>query len=105
MIDAAAYEKQLKARLAELEGRLDNVEEELEARPDPDWDDNATAHEQDEVLEDLGVLGQHEIRAIKAALDRVKNGTYGKCVKCGDEISKARLDLIPYTPFCKHCAR
>ena len=65
------------------------------------WSENAQAAEDDEVLEDLGLAGQDEIRAIDAALVRMDEGTYGECVTCGEPISEERLDILPYTPFCK----
>jgi DnaK suppressor protein len=48
---------------------------------------------------DEGTLG-----SIDAALERIQDGTYGKCVQCDGVISKARLNAIPYTPVCIKCA-
>jgi RNA polymerase-binding transcription factor DksA len=56
------------------------------------------------VLEGMGNEAQTELRAIAAALGRIGAGTYGICVKCGIPIDEARLDVLPYTPFCKECA-
>ena len=97
--------KQLEARLAELDERLTDIEDHLDETPDPDWEENAVEQGGDEVLESLGKSGVIERRAIEAALDRIENGTYGVCVKCGEDISEERLDLIPHTPLCKDCAR
>jgi len=52
----------------------------------------------------MGNSGQEEIRAIKAALQRIEEGEYGACVRCGDEISAERLDLVPFAPLCRKCA-
>ena len=41
---------------------------------------------------------------IRAALQRMDEGEYGYCVKCGTEIMEERLDVLPYTPFCRDCA-
>ena len=60
--------------------------------------------ESDEVLEDLGLSAQHEMRMIDAALRRVEDGEYGYCVKCGAQIAEERLDVLPATPFCRDCA-
>lgn len=46
-----------------------------------------------------GTLG-----AIEAALERLEDGIYGKCVECGGVIPKTRLNAIPYTPLCIKCA-
>jgi len=95
---------QLQARLDDLVLRLDAIEDELESHKNPDWDDLAAERETDEVLEGLGLSGQQEIRMITAALARLDAGEYGICTKCGGTIASERLDVLPYTPFCRKCA-
>ncbi|RUS60648.1 TraR/DksA family transcriptional regulator [Pseudorhodobacter sp. E13] len=95
---------QLSARLGDLEARLGAIEVELDSHQSKDWEEMATEREADEVLEGLGTSGQQEIRKIKAALARMEAGTYGVCTKCGADIAEARLDVLPYTPFCATCA-
>ncbi len=97
-------EKTLRNRLQELEGRLHGIEDELESHEAKDWEELAVEREEDEVLEGIGTSGVSEIARIRAALDRIENGTYGICVKCGDTISQERLDVLPATPFCRRCA-
>jgi DnaK suppressor protein len=41
---------------------------------------------------------------IEAALERISDGSYGRCVQCDGVIPKARLNAIPYTPVCIKCA-
>ncbi len=96
--------KQLQTRRAELVARMQAVEEELGSHADPDWEDMAVERETDEVLEGMGLSAQTEVARIDAALKRVDAGEYGICVKCGATISEERLDLVPFTPFCHHCA-
>ena len=95
---------QLETRLADLESRLVGIEAELDSHQTQDWEELATEREGDEVLEGMGVSGQLEIRQIKAALQRISAGEYGFCAKCGAEIGEERLDVLPYTPFCRNCA-
>lgn len=90
------YKKILEARLAELEGRLHKIEESLDQTPDPDWEERATEREDDEVKEELGHAGLDEIRAVRAALKRIEDGTFGICVNTGEQIPEARLDAVPY---------
>ncbi|OUS22150.1 dimethylmenaquinone methyltransferase [Litorivita pollutaquae] len=94
----------LLARLKELDGRLHAVEAELEEPHSKDWDDMAIEREGDEVLEGLGEAGAQEILRIRAALQRLRDGTFGECVRCGEQISAARLEVLPDTPYCKNCA-
>jgi len=104
MTTVAERRKQLLKRLAELDQRLHDIEAELDTHQSKDWEELATERENDEVLEGLGLRGQEEIARIRAALARIREGEYGFCAKCGDEISAARLDVLPDTPFCKTCA-
>ncbi len=104
MIAISQRKAQLEARLAELQARIDGIENELDSHNSPDWEELATEREGDEVLEDLGTAGQLEMRQIAAALQRIDEGDYGVCTKCGAEISEERLDLLPQTPFCRSCA-
>lgn len=94
----------LQERLADLNGRLAGIEAELDSHHAADWEELATEREGDEVLERMGTSGQQEIRMIEAALDRIESGDYGFCAKCGAEIGEERLDVLPFTPFCRSCA-
>jgi len=104
MIDLATRREELNARLEELDAKLHEIEDELESHHNPDWEDSAQEREGDEVLEGVGLSSQHEIRMIQAALKRMDAGEYGYCVTCGDAISEERLEVLPYTPFCRKCA-
>jgi RNA polymerase-binding transcription factor DksA len=42
---------------------------------------------------------------VTAALQRIDQGMFGKCVVCGREIAKERLEVLPYTPYCLEDAR
>ncbi len=105
MTDLATRRAQLDERLTFLVDRLRELDAELDSHQSKDWEELATEREGDEVLERLGQSGQAEIAQINAALVRMDAGEYGACVKCGDEILEERLDLLPYTPFCRTCAR
>ena len=47
--------------------------------------------------------GRH--RRIEAALQRIADGEFGFCQDCGEDISKARLELDPTLPNCVSCAK
>lgn len=104
MIDVGKYRDLLQARLKELDERLHEIEEELESHKSKDWEELAVEREEDEVLEGLGTSGQDEIIKINAALARMEDGEFGFCVTCGSEVSTERLDVVPFTPFCRDCA-
>jgi RNA polymerase-binding transcription factor DksA len=62
----------------------------------------------DEYLHDLNTVllkNEHFLagEAI-AALERLKDGTFGQCEACGVSIPRERLEALPYTRYCVSCA-
>lgn len=92
---------ELEARRAFLTSRMEQIEQELDQHEEKDWEELAIERENDEVLEDLGLSAQTELRMIDAALKRLAEGEYGFCVTCGERVSEERLDVLPGTPFCR----
>jgi DnaK suppressor protein len=43
------------------------------------------------------------LRAIDDALARIRHEEFGICVECGQPISKARLEAVPWTRWCRDC--
>ncbi|WP_319519135.1 TraR/DksA C4-type zinc finger protein [uncultured Martelella sp.] len=103
-MDAMHYKALLEARKTEILTRLQKIDTDLGRTRNPDSQEQAAEAENDEVLEEFGHVGSDELKAIDAALQRITDGTFGICVKCGGEIAAERLEAVPYTPFCKGCA-
>jgi DnaK suppressor protein len=40
---------------------------------------------------------------VNEALERMKNGEYGLCVACGEEVQQKRLDAVPWARHCIEC--
>jgi DnaK suppressor protein len=52
----------------------------------------------------VGLNRDSEIRRnIALALSRINNENFGTCMHCEQEISKRRLEVVPWTPFCIRC--
>jgi DnaK suppressor protein len=97
----------LEERLTHLIQRLQRVEDNRrrERNPlEPDWEEQAVTRQNDEVLDGLDAGGYREIDLIRAALNRLDNGTYGTCISCGKLIAPARLKALPYAVQCMACA-
>lgn len=47
---------------------------------------------------------EETLRQIDASLERIEDGTYGRCEECGTQIPEARLSAIPYATCCVKCA-
>lgn len=45
------------------------------------------------------------LQAIDSALERMDDGTYGRCQNCGQPISPERLEAIPWATRCIDCKR
>jgi len=48
---------------------------------------------------------RREVRRISAALQSMKNGEYGECKECGEQIPRSRLSAEPTTLFCLECKK
>ena len=67
-----------------------------------------TAEIASNIMEDNTVMSiaqseAREINQIDNALNIMKNGKYGVCECCGDNISKQRLMVIPFVTLCIKC--
>ncbi|HXY74947.1 MAG TPA: TraR/DksA C4-type zinc finger protein [Dehalococcoidales bacterium] len=46
---------------------------------------------------------KEQLAAFDNALNKIANGTYGKCERCGKPIEPARLEAIPQARRCLRC--
>jgi RNA polymerase-binding protein DksA len=51
------------------------------------------------VSEDL----QDILAQVNSALERMDEGTYGQCQRCGRSVAVARLEAFPYVAYCIEC--
>lgn len=66
-------------------------------------DDQAVVFRDESASQQASSLIYEQIRSIEAALDRMGQGKYGKCVDCGTPISSNRLDALPWAICCSVC--
>jgi DnaK suppressor protein len=112
-------EKKLVEELKErLEKEKKSLEKELEGfakkddSPKGDWEtkypnrENGTMEEEADEVQEYGNMLPVEhsmelkLRDVNAALEKIKNGNYGVCEKCGKEIEIERLKAVPEAKFC-----
>jgi DnaK suppressor protein len=96
--------QQITARIKELTAHMRKISDDLDQPLPADLEDQAIDLEDDEVLSGIGRANQQEVRLLNDALKRIADGSYGICLKCGDDISPARLDAVPYAVLCRTCA-
>jgi RNA polymerase-binding protein DksA len=104
MADLESIKAQLEERLQFLNDKVDQIEGDLREPANPDFAEQATEAEADEVLEGLESSALLEISQINAALNRIEDGTYGDCATCGEPVGEKRLEVIPYAAQCISCA-
>ena len=105
MINTAASKTRLEVQLMELKQRQDRIAQDLAEPINPDFSEQAVQMENDIPLEGQAALIAREIASVTRALTRIENGTYGQCVRCGDEIAAKRLEARPEAALCIKCAR
>lgn len=89
----------------ELENRLDGIQADLSRGRSQDSQERAQETENDEVLHALAADARGELTEIANALSRIRNGTYGVCVSCGEPINPNRLAAYPMAVRCVDCAQ
>jgi len=67
--------------------------------------DASLAAEQMELGGQLAEVESRELTKINEALERIRQGRYGKCDSCGGNIKAARLQAVPHAAECIDCAR
>jgi DnaK suppressor protein len=43
------------------------------------------------------------LQMVETALQRIREGSFGECVSCGNEINARRLEAVPWTRYCIEC--
>ncbi len=103
--DLAFFKDLLTKRMEDLLSQADNTVLDMNTPKGnfPDPTDRAT-YEADRNFELRIRDREHKlIKKVRKALDRLDNGTFGICEKCGDDISIKRLQVRPVTTQCIEC--
>lgn len=74
---------------------------------DPDdFPDEIDSASSESGLAFIGRLRERErvlLQKIEAALEKIREGTYGKCISCGEDIGLKRLEARPVAELCIDC--
>jgi RNA polymerase-binding protein DksA len=95
-----------------LNGEVNHLIEEVPRKANPGGDlSHVPTHNADRDSEGLEgaleVIHNEEalLNDVREALNRIEQGSYGRCEECGRPIAEARLEALPYTPYCIDCAQ
>jgi DnaK suppressor protein len=67
--------------------------------------DAAIATEQAELRSQMASFESRELAQIESALEKIRQGRYGRCDLCDKPIAPVRLKALPYATECINCAR
>ena len=65
--------------------------------------DRANSAQQREFLLSLSSNERDHLLQVEEALERVDTGDYGVCNHCEEEISRPRLQAVPWARYCVDC--
>ena len=103
-INLEQIKQRLEAKRAELQENIASLTEAhprpvdaLEASEGPqDFEDTAVDFLETQQEQAVLVNQQALLTEVEQALERIEQGTYGKCVDCGQPIPERRLEAIPW---------
>ena len=93
-------------RLLQLERELvERLGEEVDTAREAgaDQGDAGDLAQVDQLKDDSLALAETDsaiLAAVRAALRRIEDGTYGRCVIDAEPIDEKRLEAVPWTPYC-----
>ncbi len=102
-MDTAHFKKKLLDKERELQESIAHLKEDAQEVRDPGVEDEADAATTDENVDEVlaaGTIEWETLTLVRGALKRIEDGTYGKCIDCGRPIEPARLEAVPWTPYC-----
>lgn len=102
-MDTEKYKQRLKKEEQQLLEGLNREEANVQELGGPQVGDAADRSVSGEMKEEQfqdEELNRSLLRQVRDALQRIENGTYGKCAVDGGPIDEKRLDAMPWTPYC-----
>ena len=104
--DIEHYKQQMEIERSRLLQEIEENSTPKDFGSDVDGFDEET-NEAAEFQNELGVSEalRERVDEIDGALNRIQEGAYGKCTRCGKEISKEVLDAAPESELCLDCKK
>jgi DnaK suppressor protein len=97
------FKRRLQAKERELLLDIERLEEDARVageREVRDETDDATVSEGTSESLQESTLASATLTQVRDALQRIEDGTYGKCIACGRQIEPARLEAVPWAAYC-----
>lgn len=109
-MNVQAYEQRLldlRSRLnREVTTMIEGMPEELHAPGDLSISTHPADQPSEALDREVALIANEQALsdAVNVALERIREGTYGQCLRCRQPIGEERLQAIPYAVCCRACA-
>jgi DnaK suppressor protein len=100
------FKKRLEDRQVELRRMVSNRQQDGRNQGEDvaqDIADKAASSYNKEFLFTQSTNERQMLGMVDSALGRIREGTFGECISCGNEINPKRLDAVPWTRYCIEC--
>ncbi|HZU30539.1 MAG TPA: TraR/DksA family transcriptional regulator [Candidatus Angelobacter sp.] len=100
------FKKKLEERQQSLRKAVSRTEEDgriADQDPAQDIADRAASSYTKEFLFSQSNNDRQLLQMVETALQRIREGEFGECVNCGNEINAKRLEAVPWTRYCIAC--
>jgi DnaK suppressor protein len=101
-----SFKKRLEERQQALRRMVSRTEEDgriADQDPAQDIADRAASSYTKEFLFSQSSNERQLLHMVETALHRIREGQFGECVNCGEEINAKRLEAVPWTRYCITC--
>jgi RNA polymerase-binding transcription factor DksA len=88
----------------EYSARANAIRQDLARMHSAGFAEQAQQRQNDDVLQALLAEAESGLRQVGLAKLRLAEGRYGLCLRCGEAISAARLQVMPAAECCLACA-
>ena len=100
------YKRRLLAKQEELQRQVSKSEQDgrqIDEDTTQDIADKAANSYTKEFLFHQSDDNRRILQLVNEALERLKNGSYGLCVACNEEVQVKRLEAVPWARHCIEC--
>src|SRR5436305_15293305 len=100
------FRKRLEVRQQELRRTVSRTEQDGRTADEDsaqDIADRAASSYTKEFLFHQSNNDRQLLSLVEEALARIREGTFGECVNCGNEVNPKRLEAVPWTRYCIEC--
>ena len=100
------FKKRLETKQQELRRTVSRTEQDgrvADSETAQDIADKAASSYTKEFLFHQSNSERQLLNMVESALARMREGEFGSCINCGNEVNAKRLEAVPWTRYCIDC--